>query len=161
VSTTRQVYSQWLYRHYFPLAEATCLVRILIVIRGPLFQKYRALLKYCESESDDSNVFEYRFAKHSRFVLWLHNLHYRHRTLSQGKIYLRQCPTDANMPITELQSLIDRSVFENPVQRNMQRYMANKPGSPSYWYRYSQDLSALIASFGTAYPKIYKIFFCG
>jgi hypothetical protein len=67
--------------------------------------------KYCESESDDSNLFEYRFAKHSRFVLWLYNLHFRHRTLSQGKIYIRQCPTDAIMPITELQSLIDRPVF--------------------------------------------------
>ncbi len=112
-------------------------------------QKYRALLKYCESESNDSNVFEYRFAKHSRFVLWLYNLHYRHRTLSQGKIYIRQCPTDANTPITELQSLIDRPVFENPVLQNMQRYMANIPGTPSYWYRCSQDLSALISYSGT------------
>ncbi len=51
-------------------------------------QKFRYLLKFCEI--NDDGTLDYRFAKHSRFVLWLYNLHYRHRTLAQGKIYISQ-----------------------------------------------------------------------
>lgn len=103
--------------------------------------KFRHLLRYCEYVDDQ---LECRFANHPRFVLWLYNIHYRHRTLSQGDIYLRQNPADANLTIEEIQELISNNRENNPVIRRIQRYMANIPGSPSYWHNVSSQLKAII-----------------
>ena len=81
-------------------------------------------------------------------MFWLYNLHYRHRTLSQGKIFLQQNTDVANMTIAELKEHVAKPVAFNPVLAKMTRYMANVPGTPAYWHRSSQDLSALIASNG-------------
>ena len=85
--------------------------------------KIKHLLNYCEMVDDRQ---EYRFSKHARFVLWLYNINYRHRTLSQGKIYLQKHPDNANLTIEELKAMI-RVGNNNPVLNNIQRYMANIP----------------------------------
>ena len=108
-------------------------------------QKYRHLLKNCE---DIDGHLEYRFAKHPRFVLWLYNLHYRHRTLPQGKIFLQQNPGNANMATEDLKELIDQPARNKPIITQMTKFIANVPGTPAYLHRASQDLSAIKSSNG-------------
>ena len=103
--------------------------------------KFRHLFRYCEVIGGQM---ECRFAQHPRFVLWIYNIHYRHRTLSQGDVYLQQNPQDANMTLEEIQQLLDKSDRENSVLKKIQHYMANIPGSPSYWHNVSCQLKAII-----------------
>lgn len=107
--------------------------------------KFRHLLRYCE---EVDGKLEFRFAQHPRFVLWVYNIHYRHRTLSQGDIYLQQNPEDANLTIEEIQQLLQTNDSDNSVLKRIRHYMANIPGSPSYWHNVSCDLKAIIDSKG-------------
>lgn len=107
--------------------------------------KFRHLLRYAEHFNEK---LECRFAQHPRFVLWLYNIHYRHRTLSQGDIYLKQNPEDANLTMEEIQELLRTNDHQNSVLKKIRHYMATIPGSPSYWHNVSCDLRAIIDSKG-------------
>jgi hypothetical protein len=89
-----------------------------------------------------------RFAEHPRFVLWCYNIFVRHRMLSQGDIYTQQCPGDANMSVEQIRELMEGPDRANRVLKNMRRYMANIPGTPSYWYNVSEQVKATIESKG-------------
>ena len=108
--------------------------------------KLQHLLMYGECDSDGSLYS--RFAAHPRFVLWAFNITYRHRTLSQGDIYLKQNPGDANLTIDQLKALTENNHKGSHVIDNIRRYMANIPGTPSYWYQVNGKLKAIIESKG-------------
>lgn len=116
--------------------------------------KFRHLLRYSEYNPDGS--LEFRFASHPRFVLWLYNIHYRHRALSQGDIYLKQNPGDANLTIEEIQELLINTDRNNSVLKRIQRYMSLIPATSSYWYSISCQLKAIIDSKGP--PHIFFTF---
>jgi hypothetical protein len=115
-------------------------------------QKFRYLLKFCEI--NDNGTLDYRFAKHSLFVLWLYNLHYRHRTLAQGKIYISQNSEEANLLIHDFKSHIAQPLYNNPVLKSLSRYMASIPGSSGYWQRNGKDLHAIMENFDQAHAFI-------
>ena len=104
--------------------------------------RFRHLLRYCEVNSN--GTLECRFASHPRFVLWIYNIHYRHRALSQGDIYLKQNPGDANLSIEEIQDLLRNTDRNNPVLKRIQRYMSSILSTPSYWHTISCQLKAII-----------------
>lgn len=106
--------------------------------------KVRHLINYCEVYN---NQREFRFSTHTRFILWIYNINYRFRTLSQGQMYLKHNPSEANMTINELKAKINDGT-NNSVIKNIQRYMANIPGTPSYWYNCSKDAEEIIKQNG-------------
>lgn len=115
--------------------------------------KIRHLLKYSEIVN---GKIECRFAEHDRFVLWIYNVYYRHRTLSQAEIYMKKNPSDANMSLREIQQIIDENNNCNPVLNRIRYFMAGIPGSPSYWLSEYNDLKAIIDSKGR--PHIFFTF---
>ena len=62
------------------------------------------LKKYSEVNSDGKLVF--RFAENARFLLLTYNILFRHRTMAQGDIYLKQHQEDANLTIEQLKELM-------------------------------------------------------
>ena len=106
--------------------------------------KVRHLINYCEIYNGKK---EFRFATHSRFILWIYNINYRHRALSQGNFYLKQNSADANLTIDELKAKIAQGQ-NNSVIKNIQRYMANIPGTPSYWFQNNKDLGQILLDKG-------------
>ena len=110
--------------------------------------KIRHLIKYAEEKRVNGKLsYVSRFASHPRFILWAHNIFYRHRTISQSNIYLQQNPGDANKTIDEIKEMIADKEIHN-LTNNIRRYMANIPGSPSYWYNVLQELNAIVESKG-------------
>ena len=110
--------------------------------------KIRHLIKYAEEVIENGQKrFVSRFAQHPRFILWAHNVFFRHRTISQANIYLKQNPGDANKTIEEIKKMLTEKTSTNLIN-NVRRYMANIPGTPSYWYNVSQELNAIIESKG-------------
>ncbi len=101
--------------------------------------KVKHLLNYYEKIGDKIIS---RFAKHSRFVLWIYNVYTRHSTNDVGTFYLQNNPEQASMSIENLKQLI--KVDKNSVINTIQRYMANIRGSSSYWYQTSKDLKCII-----------------
>jgi hypothetical protein len=106
--------------------------------------KVKYLLMYSENVGGELVS---RFAAHPRFVCWINNIIYRHRTLSQGEIYLKQNPGDATLTIEEIRDMIANN-DTGPLLNRIKRYMANIPGTPSYWYQENQKLKAIIESKG-------------
>jgi hypothetical protein len=47
-----------------------------------------------------------RFAEHQRFICWINNVYFRHRTLDQGDIYLKQCKEDENLTLDDIRLMI-------------------------------------------------------
>lgn len=107
--------------------------------------KIRHLLKY--TEQDRNGGFVSRFAQHPRFVLWIYNVYYRHRTLSLGDVYIKQNPNDANLTVDELIDLT-RNGSNTEIIKRLQLYMANIPGTPSYWHNVNNQLKAIMESKG-------------
>ena len=64
---------------------------------------FRHLFKYCEGIDGQLS---YRFAKHSRFIFWLYNLHYCNRIVSQGKLFLQENTDVAIAEIKELKEFM-------------------------------------------------------
>jgi hypothetical protein len=94
-----------------------------------------------------------RFQRHTRFVLWIYNVYYRNALMGQSDIYIQQNPKDAALTREMLLELLEGPDRDNYVLKNMQRYMANIPGTPSYWHSGTQDLDAIIQSKGG--PHVY------
>lgn len=109
-----------------------------------LLNKVKNLLYYGEVVE---NELECRFAQHSRFVMWIHNILYRHKTMSQGNIYLQHNEKDKLLTTTEIKSMIEDGKI-NQVINNLKRYLANIPGTSSYWQSTHNDLTAIIESKG-------------
>jgi ATP-dependent DNA helicase PIF1 len=118
-----------------------------------LRNKVRHLIHYMEI-IDGERVC--RFAKHTRFILWIYNILNRHALMAQGDIYLQQKPEDANQTIQQLKDLLNVPTSKNEILKNMQRYMKNISGTPSYWYAASKDLDSIIKCKGG--PHIFFTF---
>jgi hypothetical protein len=102
--------------------------------------KVRHLLLYGGAGKED---FQSRFAQHTRFVLWIFNVIYRHRAMSQAEIYLQQNPKDANLSVKQIQEMIDTKNTA-AITKNFRRYLANIPRTPSYWYNVQANVKATI-----------------
>lgn len=109
-----------------------------------LLTRVKKLLYYGEYDKDS---LECRFAQHPRFVMWIHNIIYRHKTLDQGNVYLQQNQNDKMLSTEEIKTMIENGQINNVIN-NLKRYMANIPGSSSYWQSVHNDLSAIIDSKG-------------
>jgi hypothetical protein len=112
--------------------------------------KIRHLINYTEIINSEKVS---RFQRHTRFVLWIYNVYYRNALMGQSDIYIQQNPKDAALTREMLLELLERPDRDNYVMKNMQRYMANIPGTPSYWHSGTQDLDAIIQSKGG--PHVY------
>ena len=99
------------------------------------------LVKFCEMINGERIC---RFAQHPRFILWIYNLTTRHNTMKQGTIFLKQNPGQANLTIDQLKAMVG-SGNKNDVVKNMQRYLANIVGTPSYWHKVSTALDTVCA----------------
>ena len=93
-----------------------------------LIHKVRYLIEYCETIN---GRYISRFAKHIRFICWIFNIYYRHRTLSQGDIYIQQNPADARLTVDSIRQMIQNNETAGLLNR-IKRYIANIPGTPSY-----------------------------
>jgi hypothetical protein len=58
---------------------------------------------------------------------------YRHRTLAQGDIYIQQNPQDARLSVAAIRDMIGTGE-QGALLNRLKRYMANIPGTPSYWF---------------------------
>ena len=107
-------------------------------------EKIRHLIFFCEKELTLGKIRQVsRFARHPRFILWACNIYFRHRTLDQGDIYLQQNPGDANKTVAEIQAMLEENQSSNMIN-NIRRYMANIPGTPSYWFNAAAQLDAIV-----------------
>ena len=137
---------QWLFLHYFRSGTATPSEHTSMPKKNNHREAPSSHLFLREVVSGvERNVS--RFARHPRFILWACNIYFRHRTLDQGDIYLQQNPGDANKTIEEIQSMLEETQSANLIN-NIRRYMANIPGSPSYWFNAAAELDAIIDSRG-------------
>jgi hypothetical protein len=109
-----------------------------------LSDKLKHLINYCH-ELDGQLHFP--FQEDERFCFWAYNLKYRHMSNSQGSVFINQNPDIANMSFQELINNASLGV-NNPVLKRLQRYIANVPGTPSYWHNTSKDLEAIILTKG-------------
>ena len=115
--------------------------------------KVRHLFNYMEVINGE-NVF--RFARHTRFVLWIANIGYRHAVMDQGDVYLKQNPEDSNLTVEDLKILIENPVGLRELLKNMNRYTANIPGTGPYWMSALKDLESIIQCLGG--PHLYFTF---
>jgi hypothetical protein len=83
----------------------------------------------------------YPFASHPRFKFWFYDRIRRHRSLDQCKVYLKQNPSDANLSISELKSIIQSGNSMQLLQR-MSAYSSNVTGCDSYWHKRRCELEA-------------------
>ena len=73
----------------------------------------------CETESFAENIrhltkfgekidckWIYMFVSHHRSAFWAYNILYRRRLLGQANYYLKQNPSDGNLTVIELQSMV-------------------------------------------------------
>jgi hypothetical protein len=112
------------------------------------YLKIKYLVNYCEIIHENGrHKKEFRFARDSRFVLWIFNIYYRRRCREIGTVYMSKCPGDANTTIQGLKALINMGA-KNNVIRNMQKYMSQIQGTASYWFQCSEDLKAIIRDKG-------------
>jgi hypothetical protein len=125
-----------------------------------LNQHLHHLIQFCVVKDSGERVFPFQ---DSRFVLWSNNLKYRHMMNEQGTVYLRKTPGDANLTIDQLKELLNQPMSRNSVLQRMCRYMANIPGTPSYWVDASKDLEAIVhnkgpphAFFTLTYPDLHE-----
>ena len=115
------------------------------------YLKIKYLVNFCEIVHEmGRDKKEYRFARDSRFVLWIFNIYYRRRCREIGTVYMSKCPGDSNTTIQSLKALINMGA-KNNVIRNMQKYMAQIQGTASYWFQCSEDLKAIIRDKGPPY----------
>ncbi len=111
--------------------------------RETFLEKVKHLIGYYEIIN---NRKKFRFAIHSRFILWIYNIQYRHATLNQGKFYLKQHPDHANLTIDQLKMKIENG--DKSILKSIQRYMATIPGTSSFWFQLRCDLTSIIKSKG-------------
>lgn len=112
--------------------------------KDTLLNQVKNLLYYAELVEND---IECRFAQHPRFVLWISNILQRRRTQAQGDVYVRQNLEDSTLTIDEIRSMIDNGEIDK-LLKNLSRYMANIPGSSSYWNSVKNDLTSIIDTKG-------------
>jgi hypothetical protein len=94
----------------------------------------------------------------------MYSLFYKERINNQANFYLKQNPQEANMTIAQMKALIGTG-NKNHVVKNIQRYMSNIPGTPSYWYALNLDLETIIkdkgpphAFFTFSYPNLHDAY---
>ena len=107
-------------------------------------EKIKHLLKFAEKKN---GKWHYRFANHLRFPYWALKMIQRKRTPDQCSIYLKQNPGDAHLTFDELRQMAFGDNSANLLSQ-MSRYVANIPGTASYWHKIREDLKATITHVG-------------
>ena len=87
-----------------------------------------------------------RFAKHPRFSYFALNTEMRWRALQTGRIYVRQCPHDAQLSVEELRDMVGRAgeAFSNRVLH----YAGSLRGTRQYWFKQRSRLIAMVDTLG-------------
>lgn len=116
--------------------------------------KLKHLIKFAEKRDEK---WIYRFASHPRFAHWAYNIPYRRRILAQGIFFLKQNPSDANLPFDELKDMLISNSYESLMSKLM-HYAKNKSGTNAYWNRAKNDLKAIITQVGA--PTIFWTLSC-
>ena len=132
----------------FPFGNGDPFGNYINANKKTVIEKIRHLIFFTEKEVVFGKTrLVSRFARHPRFILWACNIFFRHRTLAQGDIYLKQYPGDANKTVAEIQEMLEEKQATYMIN-NIRRYMANIPGTPSYWFNAAAELDAIIDSRG-------------
>ena len=125
----------------FGNGDPTCLDRCRPV---SLTESFKHLIRHADIVDGQ---FKWRFATHPRFPYWALNMKQRHQLLSQTSVYLHQHPSDAQLTIDDLRSMVGQLSAEQLMQR-LQHYGAKVAGSRPYWYQRYGELTALIEQKG-------------
>ena len=99
----------------------------------------------------------YRFASHPRFAYWAYHILYRRRILAQGNFFLKQNPSEANLPIDDLKEMLHSQSYDSLMSKLM-HYAKNVSGTTAYWNRAKDDLKATITQVGA--PTIFWTLSC-
>ena len=116
--------------------------------------KLKHLIKFAEKRDEK---WIYRFASNPRFAYWAYNIPYRRRILAQGNFFLKQNPSDANLPFDELKDMLISTSYESLMSKLI-HYAKNISGTNAYWNRAKNDLKAIITQVGA--PTIFWTLSC-
>ena len=75
-----------------------------------LGDKVKHLIKFAENINGE---WVYRFARHPRFAYWAFNMIQRHRCLSQGSIFLKQHPGEAQLTVEQLKQMLTSNSYSS------------------------------------------------
>ena len=104
------------------------------------------LLKYY-IEIDGEGM--YIFAAHNTWKHWAQNTAERNRLNGQRRVYLKKNPGDENLTEAQLEQLMNEGGPEmQKMFGRMHTYIANIPGSNSYFHKKRRELNALLAQEG-------------
>ena len=94
-----------------------------------------------------------RFVKHPRFCYFVLNTEMRWRALQTGRIYVRQCPYDAQLSVEELHDMVgcEGEAFSNCVLH----YASSLRGTRQYWFKQWSQLIAMVDTLGL--PTVFFI----
>ena len=83
-----------------------------------------------------------QFARHPRFCYFALNTEMRWRALQTGRIYVQQCPQDAQLSVEELRDMVGREgeAFSNRVLH----YAGSLRGTRQYWFKQRSRLIAMV-----------------
>ncbi len=116
--------------------------------------KLKHLIKFAEK---CNNKWVYRFAAHPRFAYWAFNILYRKRILGQGSFFLKQNPSEANLSLNDLKSMLLSKSYGTLMSKIM-HYGKNITGTNAYWNQARDDLRAIIHQKGP--PTIFWTLSC-
>ena len=119
-----------------------------------LGDKVKHLIKFAENINGE---WVYRFACHPRFAYWAFNMIQRHRLLSQGSIFLKQHPREAQLTVEQLKQMLTSNSYSSLMSKLM-HYAKNITGSSAYWHKSKEDLKATITQKGP--PTIFFTLSC-
>ena len=109
-----------------------------------LHERIKHLMKFGEFLN---GKWVYRFANHPRFSYWAWNMIQRRQILQQSTIFLKQNPNEAHSSIEELREMA-LSNSSDVFMKKVSRYVANIPGTNSYWKKVRENLKAIISKKG-------------
>ena len=83
-----------------------------------------------------------RFARHPRFRYFALNTEMRWHALQASRIYIRQHPHDAQLPVNELKEMVgcEGEAFSNHVLH----YATSLRGTRQYWFKQRSRLIAMV-----------------
>ena len=87
--------------------------------------------------------FKWHFATHPRFPYWALNIKQHHQFLLQTSVYLHQHPSDAQLTIDDLRSMVGQLSAEQLMQR-LQHYGAKVAGSRPYYIGIRDTVNLLL-----------------
>ena len=92
--------------------------------------KLKHLIRF--GELQNNNNWHFRFASHPRFAYWAFNVLYRKRLLSQGSVFVRQLPEEANLTSDDYRNMLEDNSSSNLMSK-LSPYAKNVTGTNAYW----------------------------